>query len=204
MVVCGALLAAYLIVVPSLEKRLVDAKLAELQRNAVTLAAEYSTRDFRDPLSLDDFVRGAAFTFDARASVFEAIGPPVGLSSLADSADVGIAAMGRDAVALSTATGGRLSRGRVERAGREYGEVAIPLAGSGRVLLLSAPLNDQLSTVHLVQRRLLYATLAAFLIALALGSAAAASHARRIRRLDRKSTRLNSSHIQKSRMPSSA
>ena len=189
-VVCGALFAAYLIVVPSLEKRLVDAKLAELQRNAVTLAAEYSTHDFSNPLSLDDFTKSAAFTFDARASVFEVIGPPVGLSSLADSADVGIAAMARDSVALSAAKDGRLRRGRVERSGREYAEVAFPLTSSGRVLLLSTSLGDQLSTVHLVQRRLLYATLAAFLIALGLGSAAAASHARRIRRLERAAERI--------------
>lgn len=189
-VVCGALLAAYLIVVPSLEKRLVDAKLAELQRNAVTLAAGYTTRDLRDPLSLDTFAKSAAFTFDARVSIFEVIGPPVGVSSLADSADVGISAMERDAMALATATTGRATRGRVDRWGREYAEVAVPLAGAGRVLLLSASLGDQLSTVHLVQRRLLYATLAAFLIALALGSAAAASHARRIRRLEQAAERI--------------
>src|SRR5439155_16293784 len=65
-----------------------------------------------------------------------------------------------------------------------------PLAGSTRVLLLSASLGDQLATVHLVQRRLLYATLAAFLIALTLGSAAAASHARRIRRLEQAAERI--------------
>jgi two-component system, OmpR family, sensor kinase len=188
-VVCGALLAAYLIVVPSLEKRLVDAKLSELQRNAVTLAAGYSTRDLSDPLSLDNFAKGAAFAFDARVSIFEVIGPPVGVSSLADSADVGIAAMGRDAIALATATTGHGNRGRVRRSGREYAEVAAPLTG-GRVLLLSASLGDQLSTVHLVQRRLLYASLAAFLIALMLGSAAAASHARRIRRLERAAERI--------------
>ncbi len=187
-VVCGALLAAYLIVVPSLEKRLVDAKLAELQRNAVTLTAGYSTRDLRDPLSLDTFTKAAAFTFDARVSIFEVIGPPAGLSSLADSADVGINE--RDPIALATAASGRPKRGRAERSGREYAEAASPLAGSTRVLLLSASLGDQLSTVHLVQRRLLYATLAAFLIALTLGSAAAASHARRIRRLERAAERI--------------
>jgi two-component system OmpR family sensor kinase len=189
-VVCVALLAAYLIVVPSLEKRLVDAKVVELQRDAVTLAAGYATRRFRDPLSLDTFVRGGAFTFDARVSIFEVIGPPVGLSSLADSADLGISAMERDEIALLTAASGRPASGRAQRAGREYAEAAVPLAGAGRVLLLSASLGDQLATVHLVQRRLLYATLAAFLIALALGSAGAASHARRIRRLESAAERI--------------
>lgn len=189
-VVCGALLAAYLIVVPSLEKRLVDAKLVVLRRNAATFAANYAARDFSDPLSLDNFAKGAAFTFDARVSVFEVIGPPTSISSLADSADVGIAAMQRDRIALATAASGRPSRGKVAREGREYAELAVPLAGSARVLLLSASLGDQLSTVHLVQRRLLYATLAAFLIALSLGSAAAASHARRIRRLEQAAERI--------------
>ena len=189
-VVCGALAAAYLIVVPSLEKRLVDAKISELQRNAVTLAAAYASRDTRGPLGLDTFAKDAAFTFDARVSIFEVIGPPVAVSSLADSSDVGITAMARDTIALATAATGRTSRGRVERYGREYAEFAAPLVGSDRVLLLSASLGDQLATVHLVQRRLLYATLAAFLIVLTLGSAAAASHARRIRRLESAAERI--------------
>lgn len=189
-VVCGALAAAYLIVVPSLEKRLVDAKVAELQRDAVTVAAGYVRRDTSDPLSLDTFAQSAAYTFDARVSIFEVIGPPVAISSLADSGEVGITALAQDAIALAAASTGSPTRGRVERSGREYAEFAAPLAGSDRVLLLSASLGDQLATVHLVQRRLLYATLAAFLIALTLGSAAAASHARRIRRLESSAERI--------------
>jgi signal transduction histidine kinase len=189
-VVCGALLGAYLIVVPSLEKRLVDAKLTELRRNAATFAAGYGTRNFNDPLSLDNYAKGAAFTFDSRVSLFGVIGPPVGLSSLADSADVGINQMEHDAIALATAADGRASSGRVSRDGREYAEVAVPLDSRGRVLLLSASLADQLSTVHLVQRRLFYATLAALLIALTLGALGAAPHARRIRRLERAAERI--------------
>lgn len=189
-VVSGALLAAYLIVVPSLERRLVAAKVAELRRNAATFSAGYATRDFSDPLSLDDFAKGAAFTFDARVSVFEVIGPPVSVSSLADSTEVGISAMERDPVAVASAASGRLESGRVTRSGRQYGEVAAPLPGASRVLLLSASLGNQLSTVNLVKRRLLYATLAAFVIALTLGSLAAASHARRIRRLERAAERI--------------
>jgi len=189
-VVCGALLGAYLIVVPSLEKRLVDAKVAELRRNAATFAAGYGTRSFNDPLSLDNYAKGAAFTFDARVSLFGVIGPPVGLSSLADSADVGISEMEHDGVALATAADGRASSGRVSRDGREYAEVAVPLDARGRVLLLSASLADQLATVHLVQRRLFYATLAALVIALTLGALGAAPHARRIRRLERAAERI--------------
>ena len=50
--------------------------------------------------------------------------------------------------------------------GREYAEVAVPLLTGGDVMLLSSSLADQLATVALVKRRLLYATVAALLIAL--------------------------------------
>ena len=59
----------------------------------------------------------------------------------------------------------------------------MPLLPSGNVLLLSAPIEDQLATVRVVKRRLLYATGVALLIAAILGSTAAAVHARRIRQL---------------------
>jgi signal transduction histidine kinase len=78
----------------------------------------------------------------------------------------------------------------VERGGRPFGEVAIPLALSGNVLLVSTPLEDQLATVRVVKRRLLYATGVALAIAAILGSAAATLHARRIRRLERAANRI--------------
>ncbi len=67
--------------------------------------------------------------------------------------------------------------------------MAVPLL-SGNVLLLSAPLEDQLATVRVVKRRLLYATGVALAIAAILGSAAATLHARRIRRLERAANRI--------------
>jgi signal transduction histidine kinase len=69
--------------------------------------------------------------------------------------------------------------------------VALPLLTSGNVLLLSAPIEDQLATVRVVKRRLLYATGVALLIAAILGSTAAAVHARRIRRLERAANRIS-------------
>jgi signal transduction histidine kinase len=58
------------------------------------------------------------------------------------------------------------------------------------VLLLSSSIEDQLATVRVVKRRLLYATGVALLIAAILGSAAAAVHAQRIRRLERAANRI--------------
>ena len=66
--------------------------------------------------------------------------------------------------------------------------VAQPLF-DGNVLLLSASIEDQLATVRVVKRRLLYATGVALAIAAILGTAAAAS-ARRIRRLERAANRI--------------
>ena len=59
----------------------------------------------------------------------------------------------------------RTVRARVRVDGREYAEVAVPLLTAGNVMLLSSSLSDQLATVALVKRRLLYATVVALLIA---------------------------------------
>jgi signal transduction histidine kinase len=190
LIVGGALGGAYLMVVPSLERRLVDDRLDELQRDGIEVAAAYATRDFSQPLTLDSFVASAAILYNARTVVYQVFGPnPLSLRPLADSA-----ASGRpvtdDPVALDTARTTRIARGRVERGGRPYGQVAVPLLTSGNVLLLSASIEDQLATVRVVKRRLLYATGVALLIAAILGSAAAAVHARRIRRLERAANRI--------------
>src|SRR5262249_50804523 len=81
-------------------------------------------------------------------------------------------------------------RGRVKHGGREYAEVAIPLFSTGNVMLLTSPLSDQLATVALVKRRLAYATLVALSIAVLLGFAVAAIHARRLGRLQAAADRI--------------
>jgi signal transduction histidine kinase len=189
-IVAGALAVAYLMVVPRLEQRLVDAKLDQLQRDATTLVYGLLRNDLSAPLSLDAFVDGASTTFNTRVVLYQVIGPPVALAVLADSAPVSTAAIERDATAVDAARTNRVQRGRVERGGREYAEVAVPLLPSGWVMLLSASLADQLATVELVERQLLYATLAALAVTLGLGAVAAAVHARRIRRLERAANRI--------------
>jgi signal transduction histidine kinase len=191
LIVGGALIAAYLMVVPSLERRLIDAKLEQMQKDAVVLANALATRDLSNPISSDQFVDGAAVSFNTRAVVYGVVGPPTSLQVLADSVTASGDAMATDVTALETARSGRISRATVRRAGQLYGEVAVPLVvPSDVVLLLSSSLDDQLSTVSLVERRLAYATFAAAAIALVLGSLAAAIHARRIRRLERAANRI--------------
>jgi signal transduction histidine kinase len=189
LIVGGALGGAYLMVVPSLERRLVEDRLDELQRDAIATSFSYAQRDFAEPLSADRFVDAAALLANARTVVFQVFGPrPLSLRTLADSA-ANAGPISDDPVALVTAEDTRITRGRVERGGRPFGEVAVPVV-SGNVLLLSTPLEDQLATVRVVKRRLLYATGVALAIAAILGSAAATLHARRIRRLERAANRI--------------
>jgi signal transduction histidine kinase len=191
-IVGGALLAAYAIVVPSLERRLVTAKLDQLQSDAGALAVNYATFAAQNNLRLGDFVDGAGFLSNARVVVFGvsgSTGRPT-LLSLADSSAVGGPEMESDPTALEAAKRVRIVRSRVSHDGREYGEVAVPLLTGGNVLLLSSSLSDQLATVALVKRRLLYATVVALLIAVVLGFAVAAFHARRLGRLQRAAERI--------------
>ena len=190
-IVGGALLAAYAIVVPSLERNLVEAKLDQQQSDAETLAVNYAGLEAEPTFRLDNFVNAADFVSNSRVVVFTVVGRPNSrvLLSLADSSEVGGAAIERDSTALAAAEGTRTVRARVSHDGREYAEVAVPLY-AGNVMLLSTSLSEQFATVALVKRRLLYATVAALLIAALLGSAVAAVHARRLGRLQRAADRI--------------
>jgi len=192
-VVGGALLGAYLIVVPSLEKRLVDAKVVGLRKSAEPLATQGLPSD---PYRWDTYAYTAAVATSARVVVLSILSRSRGmLRVVADSAGVEASGIADDptalrAVALATARGGTgVATGRTTRGRVEYGEVAVARP-DGAVVLFSSSLSDILGTVHVVQRRLAYATLAALAIALALGSAAAVTHARRIRRLEQAAERI--------------
>ncbi|MEI7760761.1 MAG: ATP-binding protein [Thermoleophilia bacterium] len=191
-IVGGALLAAYAIVVPSLETRLVNAKLDQLQSDVRALAVNYAGLDVRARRRLDEFVDGSAFVTNARVVVFAVTDPPRNevLRSLADSSAVGSAEITKDPVALAAAKVVGTVRGRSGREGREYAEVATTLLSNGNVLFLSSSLEDQLATVALVKRRLLYATAMALLIVAVLGFAVAAVHARRLGRIQRAADRI--------------
>jgi signal transduction histidine kinase len=182
----GSLLVAYLIVVPSLEKRLVDAKLHQLSRDVLGVAANLEPNPFLWP----GYAQRASGAYDARVVIYELASRfPLSLSPLADSNPATSSEIADDPVARRAVETGQIERARVTRDGREYGEAAIPLR-SGQVVLLASSLADQLATVKLVQRRLLGATAVTLGLALGLGSLAAAAHARRIRRLERAANRI--------------
>jgi len=189
-IVGGAQVAAYLLVVPTLERALVGSRLDQLEKDARALSTALAQRDISQPQSLETFVEGAAATFNTRVVIFGVSGPPVALSRVADSFGEGTDAIERSSTALETARTGRIVKSSVTRGGSGYADVAVPLFPSAGVMLLSSSLADQLATVRLVERRFLAATVVAVGIALLLGSVAAAIHARRIRRLERAANRI--------------
>lgn len=187
LVVAGALGIVYLIVVPSLEHRLVNAKLAQLARAAPSLARQLPANRFQWP----DFTDNASASSNARIVIFNYFSPPLTLQVFGDShggpnpsIDVQ-----NDPLALEAALTFRPARGTVTRDDARLAEVAVPV-NRKTILLLSASLHDSLGNVHLVQRRLLAAGGLALLVALLLGYGGARVFAGRLRRLERAAERI--------------
>jgi signal transduction histidine kinase len=95
-----------------------------------------------------------------------------------------------DRVALAAVRSQKLSRGTVARSGQTYAEVAYPLGPT--VILLAAPLHDQLQAVALVRRRVFVAGALGLVFAVTLAYAGASLFARRIRRLEEAADRIAS------------
>ncbi|MFL5924676.1 MAG: sensor histidine kinase [Gaiellaceae bacterium] len=182
LVVAGALGVVYLIVVPSLEDRLVNAKLEQLQEDAVTVAQNLE----RDLVTQQAYAEQAASVVNARVVFFRVIETTPPLLLLTGDSNTSLATdVERDPFARRAATTGRPQSGTIERRGREYAEVALPVPSADTVVLLNDSLIDPFSSLHLVERRLLVAGLIGLVFALVVGYAAASVHARRIRRLER-------------------
>ncbi len=185
-IVAGALGTAYMIVVPSLERRLVDARLDELEKLAGPLARSLSD----DRLLWQERVEGFAVSTNARVVALDVLSQnrPALVSQadsqLRDSWDVA-----GDPVALAALASGRVERGRALYGTVHYANVAVPL-GDEAVVLFLAPLTDSLATVRLVRERLLLATAFALVLALVLGLTAAGMLSHRLLRLETAAERI--------------
>ncbi len=185
--VAGALAIVYIAVVPSLENRLIDSRLDQLQQSAPLVRNTIFSSEAT--VGLDDILRFESEQRNARLVVYEYLNPnPLFLTPIGDSRGFG-QALSSDPVAQRAAERGQLERDVVERGGAKFAEVALPYRG-GEVLLLSAPIEDTLETVALVERRLLLTALIALLAAAAVGFALARLFARRIHRLERAAERI--------------
>lgn len=185
-IVAGALGTAYMIVVPSLERRLVDARLEELQEDATPLARSLSS----DQVLWQERIEGFAVATNARVVAFRVLSRdrPT-LVVVADTRRLDSRDVAEDPVALAALMSGEIERGRVTHSAGDYANVAVPL-GDDAVILFQAALGDSLATVRLVRERLLLATAFALVLALVLGLTAAGMLANRLVRLETAAERI--------------
>ena len=179
----------YAIVVPSLERNLVGAKVDQLSRAAALISSQLPS-----PTALplwSDALDTLSTSANARVVVYQALSStPPSLTVFQDSNRVSSSDVQNDPVARRAFVTGKPATGTVTRNEARSAEAALPLGNGNYVLLLTAPLHDSLGNVHLVQRRVLAAGLLALLAALLLGYGAATVFARRIRRLEQAAERI--------------
>ena len=185
-VVAGALLLADLIVVPSLERHLIDSKLSQLRHDTPAIAARLgNSADYE----LHARIVKAAEQVDARVIYFELLRGKT-LTVFDDSSSVTSADVENDPMVVRAFDAyPKLVSGTVTSGGKEYAEVGYPLR-NGPVVLVRASLRDTLQSIHQVRRRLVIAGLIALLASLLVGYLAATLFARRIRRLERAAHRI--------------
>jgi signal transduction histidine kinase len=185
-VLAGALGLVYLIVVPSLQSRLVDSRLSQLERAADGLVRELPADRFRWP----DFLDSASESANARVVIYDYVGPPTALVVVGDSRGTRSTDVERDRLAFRAASTGRPVSGTVIHRQSRYAEAVAPVPGTNSVLLVSAPLHEALSSVRFVRERLLIAGALALVCALAVGYIGAWLFARRLRRLETAAERI--------------
>jgi signal transduction histidine kinase len=186
-IVAGALGTAYMIVVPSLEKRLVDARLDQLEPLATRMARSLS----EDRLLWQERVEDFAAVTNTRVVAYDVLSTnQPELVVVADSRRRSSRDVAVDEVARAAFASGRVERGRVVKGGGDYANLAVPLADAA-VVLFQAPLEDSLATVELVRERLLLATAFALALALVLGLTAAGMLAHRLLRLETAAERIS-------------
>jgi signal transduction histidine kinase len=187
-VVAAVLLAVYLIVVPSLEDRLVNSRKGQVAAVAETVAESLDAG--RQPT--DDLALRYANASHTRVTIFEVLSlDPLTLRDIADGG-VGDVARGisDDPVANSAAKSLSSSRGTVTRDETKYAEAAQPTRNGRNVVLVSSSIEDSLGSVALVEHRLVVSALLALVAALLLGYGGARLFARRIRRLEQAAERI--------------
>ncbi|HST25294.1 MAG TPA: HAMP domain-containing sensor histidine kinase [Gaiellaceae bacterium] len=191
LVVAGALGVVYLVVIPSLQSRLVDSRIAQLRNARPTLLTNVYPVDE----GTDSFAKDAVtWVSNARVVVFRLVGTPPSLapSVIEDSQGINpISDVRTDPVAYRSATSGKLMQGTVERKGIRFAEVAFPLP-DGTTVLLTSSVADTLGAVSVARQRLLVAGGIVLGLVLVIGYLAAAMFARRIRRLERAAERIAS------------
>jgi two-component system OmpR family sensor kinase len=190
LVVAIALGIVYVTVVPSLRSRLVNTRVAQLERAATQLKQAIPSAAIFDP----EFVDTAAERTGARVALLWYPSPGSKLLVRQDTGQVSTE-IENDSIAIRALATGRPQHGTVRAGDEHYAEAAVPVLGRqyGQVaLLVRDSVENQYGSVNLVQRRVLVAAGIGLLIALMLGYGGAWMFARRIRRLERAADRIAS------------
>jgi signal transduction histidine kinase len=187
LVVAAALGLVYAAVAPSLENRLVNSRLNDLERIAPSLAADLA----EDPFNVD-FFESAATAANARVVLLRPLSRvPPELSVVGDSRGGRSSADVRDdPLAIETSRDLAPRRATVTRGGERFAEVTAAVGQDGSVLLLSASLDRALGDVSLVKRRLLLAGGVVLGLVFVVGYAGSWVFTRRLRRLERAAERI--------------
>jgi signal transduction histidine kinase len=183
----GALGLVDLIVVPSLERSLIDSKVSQLQHALPGVVDQIGNPAGASYLT--NRLQTAAAAANARVVVFSSLDPRKNEYVFDDSNIVTSEDVENDPIALRAFQTSHRTTGTIRRNGQRYAEAATPVR-DGFVVLLSSSLNDTLSNVDRVRHRILVAGVIALLVALAVGYAAATVFARRLHRLERAADRL--------------
>ena len=195
LVVAGALALVYLIVVPSLQQRLIDSKLNQLRAALPSIVRDVPQTSFQP---WQDFLETASARADARVVVYAFVpaangrGHAVLDGPIEDSHSLNSRDVYADPIAQRAADAFATASGTVTRGDNHFAEVAAPVSPIGHIVLLSASLHDAYANVGTVQRALLEAGLLALALALVTGYGAAFLFARRIRRLEAAAERIAS------------
>ncbi len=186
--VAGALAIVYLAVVPTLKDRLIDSRLDQLEQAAPPVITSIETGTSGGAIPLNLILSSEGQQRGVRLTVLDYLDQtPVYLRVVGDSLQLGQTLV-NDPIAQRAAEHHQIERGVVKRNGTSFGEAAYPWGN--RILLVSAPVEDALDTVGLVERRLLLAGLIALAAAALVGFALARIFSRRIRRLERAADRI--------------
>jgi len=178
LVVAAALAIVYVAVVPSLEKRLVNTRVSQLERTAEQIRPQVDSAWIYDP----DNVSSAATRSGSRVMLVQPlVDTPLAVQ---DSLPAQGGDVARDPITARAIKTNRAQRGTLRQGDQRYAEAVVPVLGGAYFLVLRDSVQNQFGSVHLVQRRLLLAAGAALLFALLLGYGGARMFARRVRRLE--------------------
>jgi signal transduction histidine kinase len=191
--VAAALGLVYAAVAPSLESRLINSRLNDLERSAPTFAQQIEARQFVP----ETFFERAGTATNARVVLLKVLSRGnttwtmgVVRDSQGDADDDSAGDVRNDPLASATARDQQPRRSTVSRGGERFAEVTVPVGNDGTVLLLSASLDRALGDVNLVKRRLLIAGGIVLALVFVVGYLGSWVFARRLRRLERAAERI--------------